>query len=155
MKIHEDIKRKRSRIIRKDIRDNKGDYDKGDNTRIKSYNIPKRFEKRFKIFMKEVATNYYYTSMFSDTYGLIDTKYFSIKCNAFTSYITNLNIDTISDVKHFLDFLNSVIVYRPPLLNNWNKKDFEIHEENELTSKAVGKICNKYIRNSKIKKVLK
>lgn len=150
--ITEDIKRKRSRNIRKKIRLN--DSNKGDITRLKSYKIPGRFEKRFKIFMNEIGTEYYYTSIFSDTYGLIDTKYFSIKCNAFVSYITDMNISTIEDVRYFLTFLNTLIDYKPPLLNNWNKKDFEIHEENELTTNAVKKICNKYIRNSKIKKVL-
>lgn len=155
MEIHEDIKRKRSRIIRKKIRDDNYDSDKGDKTRLKSYKIPERFEKRFKIFMNEIATNYYYTSTFSDTYGLIDTKYFSIKCNAFSTYITDMNITTVEDVRHFISFLNTLIDYNPPLLSNWNKKDFEIHEENELTTNAVRKICNKYIRDRKIKKILK
>jgi len=153
MKVYEDINRKKKRNIRKNIRNVVSIN--GDDSRLKSYKIPRRFEKRFKIFMNEVAVGYYYTSTFSDTHGVIDTKYFSIKCNAFCSYITDMNITTVEDVRHFLTFLNTLIDYKPPLLSNWNKKDFEIHEENELTTNAVRKICNKYIRDRKIKKILK
>jgi hypothetical protein len=148
---HEEIIKGSKRIIREEARLTV--YDDGDLKRMNFYNIPESLRKRFFIFSAEISSGFFYQSTFSNN-SIVDSRYYSIKCNAFSEYISNINIQTIREKKEFLNFLDEVICYEPPLLRKWEKNADEILEENELTRIAISKICNEYIRNKKIKKIL-
>ena len=152
MNINE-ILRTSNTIIRQNSYNRK--YEDVDNIRFKAYSIPTQYHKRFFIFMCEISKGFFYTSTFSKKHGIVECKYFSLKCNAFKNYITDINIETIHETKEFLNFLQEIIDIFPDSVMNWKKEVEEIVEENYNIKKEVDKICNKYIRNNKIKKILK
>jgi hypothetical protein len=130
------------------------EYESGDVTRMESYGIPDEYRKRFYIFSNEISTGYYYQSTFHKG-KILHSEYFSIKCKAFKKYVDVMNIETISDIKHFLNFLDDIITIKPDTLENWDKDGDIIVQENDFVNKEVTKICNRYIRQKKIKNILK